>query len=145
MLWLLEKKSLDKSTKGTSLNIFRSSKLSGGYGRPFLNWTSLMTPSLSRNTARFNEQFPIWFLKPWVLGEITSLIGSHNVNITSVEMVEKTKSTINFHFNLLINDLKNFTNLISQLKQKEYSFKIIRHKNKKYAFFKKILGGFKKN
>ena len=77
--------------------------------------------------------------KPGVLGEITTLIGSHNVNITSVEMVEKTKTTINFHFNLLINDLKNFTNLISQLKQKEYSFKIIRHKNSKYAFFKNSL------
>ena len=35
--------------------------------------------------------------------------------------------------------MKNFTNLISQLKQKEYSFKIIRHKNTKYAFFKKSL------
>ena len=60
-------------------------------------------------------------------------------------MVEKTKNVINFNFNLLINDLKNFTNMISQLKQKEYSFKIIRHKNKKYAFFKKLIGSFKKN
>ena len=33
-------------------------------------------------------------------------------------MVEKTKNTINFRFNLIINDLKNFTNLISELKQK---------------------------
>ena len=83
--------------------------------------------------------------KPGVLGEVTSLIGYNKVNITSVEMVEKTKIAINFHFNLLINNLKNFTNLISQLKQKEYSFKIIRHKNTKYAFFKKLIGSFKKN
>jgi len=32
-----------------------------------------------------------------------------------------------------------------KLKQKEYNFKIIRHKNKKYAFFKRLFGGFKKN
>ena len=62
-----------------------------------------------------------------------------------LKWLKKTKSTINFHFNLLINDLKNFTNLISQLKQKEFSFKIIRHKNSKYAFFKKLLESFKKN
>jgi len=46
---------------------------------------------------------------------------------------------------LIIHDLKNFTKLISELKQKEYNFKIIRHKNKKYAFFKRLFGGFKKN
>ena len=67
------------------------------------------------------------------------------MNISSVEMVEKTKNTINFRFNLIINDLKNFTNFISELKQKELKFKIIRHKNKKYAFFKRLFSGFKKN
>jgi hypothetical protein len=41
--------------------------------------------------------------------------------------------------------LKNFTKLISELKQKEYNFKIIRHKNKKYAFIKRLFSGFKKN
>ena len=66
------------------------------------------------------------------------------MNISSVEMVEKTKNTINFRFNLIINDLKNFTNLISELKQKELKFKIIRHKNKKYAFFKNSLAVLKK-
>ena len=59
------------------------------------------------------------------------MIGTNNVNISSVEMVEKTKNSINFRFNLIIHDLKNFTKLISELKQKEYNFKIIRHKNKK--------------
>ena len=73
------------------------------------------------------------------------MIGINNVNISSVEMVEKTKKTINFRFNLIIHDLKNFTKLISELKQKEYNFKIIRHKNKKYAFIKRLFGGFKKN
>ena len=83
--------------------------------------------------------------EPGKMGEVTTMIGENNVNISSVEMVEKTTNTINFRFNLIIHDLKNFTKLISELKQKEYNFKIIRHKNKKYAFFKRLFGGFKKN
>ena len=83
--------------------------------------------------------------KPGKLGEVTSLIGENNLNISSVEMIEKTKQSINFQFNLIIGDLKNFTKLISELKQKEYNFKIIRHKDKKYAFFQRIFKGFKKN
>ena len=83
--------------------------------------------------------------EPGKLGDVTTIIGINNVNISSVEMVEKTKNSINFRFNLIIHDLKNFTKLISELKQKEYNFKIIRHKNKKYAFFKRLFGGFKKN
>ena len=98
------------------------------------------------NNKRYNTT--LWISlpdQPGRLGDVTSLIGENHVNISSVEMVEKTKSTINFRFNLIITDLKNFTNLISELKQKEYNFKIIRHKNKKYAFFKRLFGGFKKN
>ena len=83
--------------------------------------------------------------QPGKLGDVTTMIGTNNVNISNVEMVEKTNNTINFRFDLIIKDLKNFTKLISELKQKEYKFKIIRHKNKKYAFFKKIFSGFKKN
>ena len=83
--------------------------------------------------------------RPGILGDVTTMIGTNNVNISSVEMVEKTKRTINFRFNLIIQDLKNFTKLISELKQKEYNFKIIRHKNKKYAYFKRFFSGFKKN
>jgi len=83
--------------------------------------------------------------QPGKLGDVTTMIGENNVNISSVEMVEKTEKTINFRFNLIIHDLKNFTKLISELKQKEYNFKIIRHKNKKYAFIKRLFSGFKKN
>jgi len=83
--------------------------------------------------------------EPGKLGDVTTMIGINNVNISSVEMVEKTKMSINFRFNLIIHDLKNFTKLISELKQKEYNFKIIRHKNKKYAFIKKLFSGFRKN
>ena len=82
---------------------------------------------------------------PGKLGEVTTLIGENKLNISSVEMKEKTKDYINFRFNLIINDLKNFTNFISELKQKELKFKIIRHEDKKYAFTKKIFKYFKKN
>ena len=108
-------------------------------------WQNKETNGTARNKEYNTTLWVSLTDKPGVLGEVTSLIGNNKVNITSVEMVEKTKNVINFHFNLLINDLKNFTNMISQLKQKEYSFKIIRHKNTKYAFFKKLIGSFKKN
>ena len=60
-------------------------------------------------------------------------------------MKEKTSEYINFRFNLTISELKNFTNFISELKQKEIKFKIIRHENKKNAFTQKIFKYFKKN
>ena len=82
---------------------------------------------------------------PGKLGEVTTLIGSNKLNITSVEMTEKGSNFINFMFNLHITDLKNFTKLISELKQKGFNFKIIRHKNKKNAFIQKIFRNFKKN
>ncbi len=83
--------------------------------------------------------------EPGKMGDVTTMIGENFVNISSVEMVEKLNGRINFKFKLIIHDLKNFTKLISELKQKEYKFKIIRHKNKKYAFFKKLFRSFKKN
>ncbi len=83
--------------------------------------------------------------EPGKMGDVTTMIGENFVNISSVEMVEKLNGRINFKFNLIIHDLKNFTKLISELKQKDYKFKIIRHKNKKYAFFKRLFSSFKKN
>ena len=87
--------------------------------------------------------------KPGKLGEVTTLLGQHSLNISSVEMKEKTKEYINFRFNLIINDLKNFTNFISQLKQKQIKFKIIRHEDnwlrERNAFTQKIIRYFKKN
>ena len=79
------------------------------------------------------------------LEKITTLLGSHKLNISSVEMKEKTKEYINFRFNLIIRDLKNFTNFISELKQKDIKFKIIRHEEKRNAFTQKIFKYFKKN
>jgi guanosine-3',5'-bis(diphosphate) 3'-pyrophosphohydrolase len=87
--------------------------------------------------------------KPGKLGEITTLLGQHSLNISSVEMKEKSKEYINFKFNLIIKDLKNFTNFISELKQKQIKFKIIRHEDnwlkERNAFTQKIFKYFKKN
>ena len=44
--------------------------------------------------------------KPGNLGEITTLLGSHRLNISSVEMKEKSKEYINFKFNLIIKRLE---------------------------------------
>jgi guanosine-3',5'-bis(diphosphate) 3'-pyrophosphohydrolase len=87
--------------------------------------------------------------KPGKLGEVTTLLGYHKLNISSVEMKEKTKEYINFRFNLIINDLKNFTYFISELKQKDIKFKIIRHEDnwlkERNAFTQKIIRYFKKD
>ena len=142
---------------GDVVKIITSKKVS-----PSLHWISTTKTGKARAAIRRYWQYKennnqlktkqynttLWISLPDLpgqLGDVTSLIGQNKMNISSVEMVEKTKNTINFRFNLIINDLKNFTNLISELKQKELKFKIIRHKNKKYAFFKKLFSGFKKN
>ena len=142
---------------GDVVKIITSKKVS-----PSLHWLSLTKTGKARAAIRRYWQYrensklskskkyntTLWISlpdQPGKLGDVTTMIGINNVNISSVEMVEKTKKTINFRFNLIIHDLKNFTKLISELKQKEYNFKIIRHKNKKYAFIKRLFGGFKKN
>ena len=142
---------------GDVVKIITSKKVS-----PSLHWISTTKTGKARAAIRRYWQYrenskqlkskqyntTLWISLPDLpgqLGDVTTLIGQNKMNISSVEMVEKTKNTINFRFNLIINDLKNFTNLISELKQKELKFKIIRHKNKKYAFFKKLFSGFKKN
>ena len=40
-------------------------------------------------------------------------------------MIEKKKDYLQFSFDIQIKDLKNFTNLISQIKQNNFNFKII--------------------
>jgi len=144
-------------TNGDVIKIITSKKIS-----PSLHWLTSTKTGKARAAIRRYWQYrenkktlktkkyntTLWISlpdQPGRLGEVTSMIGQNHVNISSVEMTEKTIKSINFRFNLIIHDLKNFTKLISELKQKEYNFKIIRHKNKKYAFFKRLFGGFKKN
>jgi len=83
--------------------------------------------------------------QPGQLGDISSLIGSHKLNISNVEMAGKNPKYINFKFKLIITNLKNFTNFIAVLKQKGIKFKIIRHEDKRNAFTQKILKYFKKD
>jgi RelA/SpoT family (p)ppGpp synthetase len=83
--------------------------------------------------------------KPGALGNISSLIGFNKGNILNVEMLTKKKDYLQFSFDIQIKDLKNFTNLISQIKQNNFNFKIVRHKQKKNAFIRRILKNFKRN
>jgi len=142
---------------GDMVKIVSSKKIS-----PSLHWLTHTKTGKARAAIRRHWQskeksdFPkkkeyntiLWISLPDIpgkLGEVTTLIGENKLNISNVEMKEKTKDYINFRFNLIISDLKNFTNFISELKQKELKFKIIRHEDKKYAFTKKIFKYFKKN
>ena len=83
--------------------------------------------------------------QPGVLGEVSTLIGLNGSNILNVELVKKKDKFMQFSFDLQINDLKNFTNLISQIKQKNLIFKIIRHKEKKNAFIHRFFKNFKRD
>ena len=83
--------------------------------------------------------------QPGQLGDISSLIGGHKLNISNVEMAGQNPKYINFKFKLIITNLKNFTNFIAELKQKGIKFKIIRHEDKRNAFTQKILRYFKKD
>ena len=83
--------------------------------------------------------------KPGALGNICHLIGLNKGNIINVELVERKHDYYKFSLDLQIKDLKNFTNLISQIKQSNLNFKIIRHKKKKNAFIRRIFENFKKN
>ena len=83
--------------------------------------------------------------KPGALGHISSLIGLNKGNIINIEMLKRKSDYLTFSFDLQIKDLKNFTNLISQIKQSDLKFKIIRHKQRKNAFIRRIFENFKRN
>ena len=81
---------------------------------------------------------------PGKLGEVSSLIGFHENNIINMEIIAKKTDYLEFIFDIQIKDLKNYRNLISELKLKEYKFKVIRHR-KKDAFLQRIFKNFKRN
>ena len=83
--------------------------------------------------------------KPGALGNICHLIGLNKGNIINVELVDRKDEYYKFSLDIQIKDLKNFTNLISQIKQSNLNFKIIRHKQKKNAFIRRIFENFKRN
>ncbi len=140
---------------GDIIKIITSNKVS-----PSLHWISSAKTGKARAAIRryWQDKVPkeeknikytsaLWISLPdypGKLGEVTSLIGINKGNITGVEMTEKKANHINFLFDIQIDDLKNFTKLISELKQKEFKFRIIRHK-KKHALFQRFFKSFKKN
>ena len=81
---------------------------------------------------------------PGKLGEVSSLIGFHENNIINMEIVDKKKDYLEFIFDIQIKNLKNYKNLISELKIKEFKFTVIRHR-KKDAFLQRIIKNFKRN
>ena len=146
-----------KLNNGDMVKIIRSKNVS-----PSLHWINTTMTGKARSAIRRHWQQKdtnpdgdkkdynaiLWLSLPDIpgkLGEVTTLIGTNQLNISSVEMTEKSSKYINFKFNLIISDLKNFTNLISELKQRDFHFRIIRNKDKKNAFFKKFFSNFKKN
>jgi len=82
--------------------------------------------------------------EPGKLGEVSSLIGIHKCNIINMEILSKKSEYLEFIFDIHVTDLKKYTNLISELKFKEYKFKIIRHR-KKDALLQRIFKNFKRN
>ena len=88
-------------------------------------------------------QYSLYFLYLVLL--MSSLIGLNKGNIVNIELLKREKHYLTFSFDLQIKDLKNFTNLISQIKQSNLKFKIIRHKQKKNAFIRRIFENFKRN
>ena len=83
--------------------------------------------------------------RPGILGKVSTIIGFNDANIINIELTKRSKEYLRFLFDLQIKDLKNFTNLISQLKQEKLKFEVIRHKKKKYAFIQRVFKNFKRN
>ncbi len=143
---------------GDTIEIINSKNVS-----PSLHWISSSKTGKARaairrywqdksenHTAKKGREYTSTLLidlpdQPGVLGEVSTLIGLNGSNILNVELVKKKDRFLQFSFDLKINDLKNFTNLISQIKQKNLIFKIIRHKEKKNAFIQRFFKNFKRD
>ena len=81
---------------------------------------------------------------PGKLGEVSSLIGINQCNIINMEIVAKKTDYLEFIFDIQVKDLKKYTELIGELKLKQYKFNIIRHR-KKDAFLRRIFKNFKRD
>ena len=142
---------------GDMINIITSKKVS-----PSLHWLSSSKTGKARASIRKHWQGKLLEKeskakeytstlsidlphKPGILGKVSTLIGINDANIINIELTKRSDDYLQFLFDLQIKDLKNFTNLISQLKQQDLKFKVIRHKKKKYAFIQRVLKNFKRN
>jgi len=126
---------------GDQVDIHTSQKKS-----PSLHWASFAKTGKAKASIKkyWNDKMPanketkihkssIWVLlshQAGTLGEICSLIGQNKCNIYNVELVDKKEDFLSFIFDVEINNLKDFTNLISELKVRSINFKIIRNRKK---------------
>ena len=124
---------------GDQVEIITSTKKS-----PSLHWLAFAKTGKARAAIRkyWHDKMPanketkvhkssIWVLlshKAGTLGEICSLIGANKCNIFNVELVDKKEDFLSFIFDVEISNLKDFTNLISELKARSLNFKIIRNR-----------------
>jgi len=123
------------------LSYARTGKARAAIRRYWQNKTSIDQKSEKKYLSSLQIKIPN---VPGKLGEVSSLIGFHLNNIINMEIVDKKKDYIEFIFDIQINDLKNYKNLIGELKLKEYKFSIIRHR-KKDALLQRIFKNFKRN
>ena len=68
---------------------------------------------------------------------------SYTPKFIKISFIEKKTEYLEFIFDIQVKDLKKYTNLISELKLKNYQFKIIRHR-KKDALLQRIFKNFKR-
>ena len=124
---------------GDEVEILRSKKKS-----PSLYWASFAITGKAKASIKkyWQDKMPanketkihkssIWVLlshRAGTLGEICSLIGQNKCNIYNIELVDKKEDFLSFIFDIEINNLKDFTNLISELKVRSLNFKIIRNR-----------------
>ncbi len=145
-----------KLSNGDMIKIITSKKIS-----PSLHWLSSSKTGKARASIRKHWQGKLMNKeeetkeytstlsidlphKPGILGKVSTIIGLNKANIINVELKKRGKEYLKFLFDIQIKDLKNLTNLISQLKQEELKFEVIRHKKKKYAFIQRVIKNFKR-
>ena len=124
---------------GDHVEILSSSKKSPSY-----HWLSHAKTGKARSAIRryWHDKLPaqnetrihkssIWVLlshQAGTLGEVCTLIGKHKCNIFNVDLVDKKEDFLSFIFDIEIKNLKDFTNLISELKARSINFRIIRNR-----------------
>ena len=123
------------------LSYARTGKARAAIKRYWHNKTSLNQKSEKKYMSSLRIKIPN---VPGKLGEVSGLIGFHQNNIINMEIIDKKTDYLEFIFDIQINDLKNYKNLIGELKLKEYKFSIIRHR-KKDALLQRLFKNFKRN
>ena len=123
------------------LTIAKTGKARAAIRRYWQNKTNVITQKSKKYLTSLSIKIPN---EPGKLGEVSSLIGIYQCNIINMEIVAKKIDYLEFIFDIQVKDLKKYTELIAELKLKNYKFNIIRHR-KKDAFLQRIFKNFKRN